>query len=200
MREKSVRYFNFGQAFNFKHQQMKKTIWVCGIIAGIISVSWGVFGESLPADSLSLNTRLFLGYATMILAFSLIFVAIKNYRDNYNSGIISFRKALQIGLLITLIASTVYVVVWMIDFKYFVHDFGKKYIAQAVAEMKAKGESTAAMQKETANLTASMEKYNTSPLFRILLTYAEIVPVGLVVSLIAALILKNRTKSAAAAA
>jgi hypothetical protein len=178
---------------------MKKTIWVCGIIAGIISVAWGVFGESLSANSLSLNARLFLGYTTMILAFSLIFVAIKNYRDNYNSGIITFGKALQIGLFITLIASTVFVVIWMIDFKYFVHDFGKKYIAQAVTEMKAKGESAAAMKKETAEIAASMEKYNTSPLFRILLTYAEIVPVGLVVSLIAALILKNKSKSVAAA-
>jgi hypothetical protein len=177
---------------------MKKTIWVCGIIAGIISVSWGVVGESLSGDSLSLNTRLVLGYATMILAFSLIFVAIKNYRDNYNQGQITFDKALGTGLLITLIASTVYVVVWMIDFRYFVHDFGEKYTAQAVAEMKANGASAAAIKKETAEMTATMEKYKTSPLFRILLTYSEIVPVGVVVSFIAALVLKRKPKQVAA--
>jgi hypothetical protein len=179
---------------------MKKTIWVCGVIAGIISVSWGVVGESLSGDSLSLNTRLVLGYATMILAFSLIFVAIKNYRDTYNQGQITFGKALGIGLLITLIASTVYVVVWMIDFGYFVHDFGEKYTAQALAEMKANGASATAIKKETVEMTATMEKYRTSPLFRILLTYSEIVPVGMVVSLIAALILKKKTKAAVAAA
>jgi len=174
---------------------MKKTIWVCGIIAGIISVSWGVVGESLSSDSLSLNTRLVLGYATMILAFSLIFVAVKNYRDTHNQGQITFGKALGIGLLITLIASTVYVVVWMIDFKYFVPDFGEKYTAQALAEMKANGASAAAMQKEMADMTATMEKYKTNALFRILLTYSEIVPVGVVVSLIAALILKKKSKT-----
>jgi len=174
---------------------MKKTIWVCGVIAGIISISWGVFGESLSSDSLSLNTRLFLGYATMILAFSLIFVAIKNYRDTRNQGQISFGKALVIGLWITLIASTVYVVVWMIDFKYFVPDFGKKYTAQAIAEMKANGASAAAIQKQMAEMTATMEKYKTNALFRILLTYSEIVPVGVVVSLIAALILKKKSKT-----
>jgi len=179
---------------------MKKTIWVCGVIAGIISVSWGVFGESLSGDSLSLNTRLVLGYATMILAFSLIFVAIKNYRDTYHQGQVTFGKALGIGLLITLIASTVYVVVWMIDFSYFVHDFGEKYTAQALAEMKANGASAAAIKKEMAEMTATMEKYKTSPLFRILLTYSEIVPVGVVVSLIAALILKKKSESVVAAA
>jgi len=179
---------------------MKKTIWVCGVIAGVISVSWGVFGESLPADSLSLNTRLILGYATMILAFSLIFVAIKNYRDNNHQGQVTFGKALGIGLLITLIASTVYVVVWMIDFSYFIPDFGEKYTAQALAEMKANGASAAAIQKQAAEMTATMQKYKTNPLFRILLTYAEIVPVGVVMSFIAALILKKNSKSAIAAA
>src|ERR1700710_3077609 len=125
---------------------MKKIIWVCGIIAGLISVSWGVVGEGMLSDHLSLNTRLVCGYATMILGFSLIFVAIKNYRDTYSNGQITFIKALRIGLLITLIASTVYVVVWMIDFSYFVPDYGAKYQAQAIAERKARGVSAAEIQ------------------------------------------------------
>jgi len=175
---------------------MKKTIWVCGVIAGIISVSWGVLGDSVLSSHLSLNSRLILGYATMVLAFSLIFVAIKNYRDTYSQGQITFGKALGIGLLVTLIASTIYVVVWMIDFKYFAPDFGKKYTAQVLAEMKANGASAIAIKKEAAEMNATMENYNSNPLFRILLTYSEIVPVGVVVSLIAALILKRRSDQA----
>jgi hypothetical protein len=175
---------------------MKKVIWVCGVIAGIISVSWGVVGEGLVGDSMSLNTRLIFGYATMILGFSLIFVAIKNYRDTYNNGQITFGKALRIGLLITLIASTVYVVVWMIDFSYFVPDYGEKYQAQAMAEMKASGLSTAEIQRKGAEMAATMAKYKSSPTFRAMFTYFEIVPVGVVVSLIAALILKKKFKPA----
>ncbi|MDB5129188.1 DUF4199 domain-containing protein [Mucilaginibacter sp.] len=173
---------------------MKKIIWTCGVIAGIISVSWGVLSEGLLSDSLSLNTRLFFGYATMILAFSLIFVGIKNYRDTYNNGQITFGKALGIGLLITLIASTVYVVVWMIDFSYFVPDFGEKYQAQAIAEMKANGVSAAEIQKQSAEMASMMAKYKASPTFRVMFTYMEILPVGIVLSLIAALILKNKSK------
>jgi hypothetical protein len=175
---------------------MKKIIWVCGIIAGIISVSWGVVGEAILSDSLSLNTKMMFGYATMLLGFSLIFVAIKNYRDNYNSGQVTFGKALRIGLLITLIASTVYVVVWMIDYSYFVPDYGDKYQAQAIAELKASGASATEIQRQAAEITSSMAKYKSSIVFRVMFTYLEIVPVGIVVSLIAALILKKSAKPA----
>jgi hypothetical protein len=176
---------------------MKKNIWVCGLIGGIVAASWGVVGEGVLSDSLSLNTRMVFGYASMILAFSLIFVAIKNYRDNYNGGIITFLKALKIGLLITLIASTVYVIVWMVDYSYFLPDFGEKYQAQVLAELKASGASAAVIQKQTAEMAATMEKYRTSPAFRAMFTYLEIVPVGIVISLIAALILKNKSKPTA---
>jgi hypothetical protein len=175
---------------------MKKIIWVCGVVAGIISVSWGILSAGVLSDSLSLNTRMIFGYATMLLSFSLIFVAIKNYRDNYNSGQITFGKALRIGLLITLIASTVYVVVWMIDYSYFVPDYGDKYQAQAIAEMKASGVSAAEIQRQAAEIASSMAKYKSSPAFRAMFTYLEIVPVGIVVSLIAALILKKNPKPA----
>ena len=172
---------------------MKKIIWVCGIIAGIISVSWAVFGEPMFGDHMSLHTRMIFGYASMILGFSLIFVAIKNYRDNYSGGQITFGKALRIGLLITLVASTVYVVVWMIDFSYFVPDYGEKYQAQAIAEMKASGVSAAEIQKQGAEMAATMAKYKSSAIFRVMFTYLEIVPVGIVVSLIAATILKKKS-------
>jgi hypothetical protein len=179
---------------------MKKTIWVCGVIAGIISVSWGVLSEGILSDSLSLNTRLIFGYASMILAFSLIFVAVKNYRDNYNSGIITFWKALQIGLLVTLIASTVYVIIWMIDYSYFIPDFGDKYQSQALAELKASGASAEAIKKQAAEMAISMNKYKNSTTFRAMFTYLEIAPVGILISLIAALILKKKSKAIKATA
>ena len=179
---------------------MKKIIWIYGVIAGIISVSWGVLSESVVGNSLSLNTRMILGYATMIVAFSLIFVAVKNYRDTENHGRITFGKALGIGLLITLIASTVYVVVWMIDFKYFVPDFGEKYQAQAIAEMKQSGLNAAEIQKQSVEMGEMMEKYRTNAAYRAMFTYLEVAPVGIIMSLLAALILKRKTKPAVAAA
>ena len=173
---------------------MKKIVWIYGLIAGAISVSWGVISEGLINDSLSLTTRMILGYATMIVAFSLIFVAVKNYRDTQNNGQITFGKALSIGLLITLIASTLYVVVWEIDFRYFVPDFGDKYQAQAIAEMKQSGLNAAKIQKQSAEMAETMEKYKTNVAFRAMFTYLEVTPVGVVMSLLAALIVRKKAK------
>ncbi|MCO5949806.1 DUF4199 domain-containing protein [Mucilaginibacter flavidus] len=100
------------------------------------------------------------------MGFSLIFVAIKNYRDTHNNGQITFGKGLGIGLWITLIASTIYVIIWMIDFSYFVPDFGEKYTAQMVAELKASGASAAEIKKQGAAMAATMAKYKSNFVFR----------------------------------
>ena len=170
---------------------MKRTILICGIIGGLISVCWFIGSEQILSVNMSITTRLFLGYATMILGLSLIFVAVKNYRDNYNDGLIAFGKAFRIGLLITLIASTVYVVVWLIDFTWFVPDYFDKFKVQMLADMKAQGATSAQVKAKMVEFNSQAQMYK-NPLFNALFTYMEIVPVGLVISVIAALILKRK--------
>lgn len=169
---------------------MKKTILICGLIGGLVSVGWFLLSEQFFSINMSMNTRMYFGYATMILGLSVIFVAIKNYRDNYNEGIITFGKALKIGLLITLVASTVYVVVWMIDFTWFIPDFFDKYKLNMLAEMKAQGVSAVEVKTKMTEMDGAVQMYK-NPFFNVLFTYMEIVPVGIVVSLTAALILKK---------
>ena len=83
---------------------MKKIVIVFGLIAGVIVSAWAVCGAALCYGGGSYTTGMVLGYASMILAFSLVFVGVKNYRDKYNDGLISFGKAFKIGLYITLIS------------------------------------------------------------------------------------------------
>jgi uncharacterized membrane protein len=174
---------------------MKRTILVCGLIGGLISVGWFVVSEQLITNHMSIGTRLFFGYAAMIVGLSLIFVAVKNYRDNYNDGLITFGRAFRIGLLITLIASTVYVVVWMVDFTWFDPDFFAKYNAGKLADLKAHGATPAEISNTVAEMNQEVAMYK-NPFVNALFTYMEIVPVGLVISLIAALILKKKVGEA----
>jgi hypothetical protein len=134
---------------------------------------------------------IWVGYAAMLLAFSLVFVGIKTYRDKYSNGTITFGKAFKVGLFITLIASTMYVVVWMIDYYVFVPDFMEKYTTHVIEEAKKSGANAEEMQKQIKMVEESADLYKT-PIGVMLLTYMEILPVGLIVTLISALILRRK--------
>ena len=102
---------------------MKKNILIYGLISGLIVSALMAVIVSMCYKSGTFDSSIWIGYASMLIAFSMIFVGIKNYRDKYNSGIISFGKAFKVGLFITLIASTIYVIAWLIEEHFFFPDF-----------------------------------------------------------------------------
>ena len=173
---------------------MKKTVWICGLIAGLISTSLFIglmlLGKAGQDD---FKHGMVYGYTLMILAFSFIFVGTKNTRDRYNGGTISFGKAFLVGLYITLIASTIYVIVWLIDYHFFIPDFAEKYSAHMLANLKASGANATVMAEQTEKMNRFSAMYK-NPFFNALLTYSEIVPVGLLISLISAAVLKRKEK------
>src|SRR6185436_20535229 len=111
---------------------MKKNIIIYGLTAGIVVTTLmllNVHSLSYRDGKFDYDRGLVIGYATMLIAFSLVYVGIHNYRNKYNNGVISFGKAFKIGILIVLIASTIYVVAWLIDYFFFMPDFMEKYSA-----------------------------------------------------------------------
>ncbi len=174
---------------------MKKIVIVCGMIAGGIETAMLVVMTVLMHNNENYHGSLVLGYATMLLAFSLVFVGVKNFRDKYNGGIIGFGKAFKIGLYITLIASTIYVLVWLVDYYVFVPDYLDRYASEVIQQAKSSGANAAEIDKQTKEIATYKEMYK-NPLFVVLLTYAEILPVGLLVSLITAFILKRKKANA----
>ncbi len=174
---------------------MKKIVITCGLIAGFISIVWVITSMVLKMKNNDFDNGMIWGYAGMILAFSLIFVGIKKYRDSQD-GVISFGKAFRIGLFITLIASTIYVIVWLIDLYFFMPDFADRYAAYNIDKMKTAGASQAAIDAQVSEMNTFKEMYK-NPVWVVLFTYLEIVPVGLLLSLIAALTLKRKTPTAA---
>jgi len=166
---------------------MKKNVIICGFIAGPISIS----GFFLMSSNMDFEKGMVYGYASMLLAFSLIFVGIKNYRDKYNNGLVSFGKAFRIGLYISLIASTIYVMTWLINYFYFMPDFMDKYATHVLDDLKASGATQAIIDKKTVEMAKFKVMYQ-NPFFNALVTYMEILPIGLLISLIAAAILKRK--------
>ncbi|TLV03251.1 DUF4199 domain-containing protein [Dyadobacter luticola] len=170
---------------------MKKVILTCGLIAGTIVSAFMLFSMNFLHDKMDSNSGMIVGYASMLLSFSLIFVGVKNFRDKYNQGRIKFGQALMIGLGISLIASTMYVIAWGIDFHFFMPDFMDKFCAAQIKSLQAKGVTGAELQSQIDEMNGYKEMYK-NPVSFALLTYMEILPVGLIVSLICALILKRQ--------
>lgn len=173
---------------------MKKIIVKNGLFAGLIVTAFMVYGTySLISNPEDFKPSYVLGFTGMILAFIFIFIGIKQYRDQINSGSITFGKGLKIGALIALIASCVYVGVWLIEYYCFFPDFMDKYSAFAIKQAESNTELTAAeIQKEISKINDMKESYK-NPVMVILWTFLEILPLGLIVALISALILKRKT-------
>jgi hypothetical protein len=173
---------------------MQKNILIYGFTAGIVVTVLMIFNINYLGQSgkVDYNTSLLLGYASMLIAFSLVYVGIRNYRDQYNGGVISFGKAFKLGMLIVLISSTIFVVAWLINYFLFIPDYMEKFSAHELEKLKASGASQLEIDKETKKLANFAEMFK-NPLFNAMMTYAEILPVGLVVTLISSLILKRKT-------
>lgn len=188
----------FNEYIPFLHLQnklyMKKIIIIYGLIAGVIVATVMAISTAVYHNSGNFTGGMVIGYASMLIAFSMIFVGVKSYRDKHNNGSISFGKAFKIGILITAIASTIYVITWLINYYCFMPDFGDKYAAQVIEQLKASGASAVEIAKETKEMNSFAQMYK-NPFFNAMLTYIEILPVGLIVTLISALILKRKTAS-----
>jgi Protein of unknown function (DUF4199) len=173
---------------------MKKIIIIHGLIAGIVvSIPMLFIANHIcqTDGNDSFDNGTLIGYASMFIAFSLVFLGIRNYRNNYNNGEISFGKAFKIGITIVLIASTFYVAAWLIDYFYFIPDFTEKYAMYMLTKLKSSGAGQTEIDKQLKEMASFSAMYK-NPFYNAMITYTEILPVGLIVTLISSLILKRK--------
>lgn len=171
---------------------MRKNILIYGLIIGVIMTGNMIFMVNLFYSSPDFEGNAFLGYAAMIVVFSLIFFGVRNYRNKQNNGVITFGKAFKMGALIALIAATMYVIVWLFYYYLFVPDFIDVYIPHVLKEASRSGATAAEIAAKTTEMEEFREMYK-SPFFVIIATYLEVLPLGLLIALISALILKRKT-------
>lgn len=170
---------------------MFRSIIVYGVIAGLIVITPTFLYFLLAKPDMS-DHSVFLGYTIMLIALSTIFVAVKGYRDNAQGGVIKFAPALFMGLGISVVAGLIYVVGWEIYMAQTNYTFAAAYGDSMVEAARAKGASP----EEIEALAAQMDEFAVqyaNPLFRMPMTFVEIFPVGLIVSLISAALLRNRS-------
>ena len=170
---------------------MLRIILLYGVIAGLIVAVPMDAMMILPTGHLPLSNSYVIGYTTMLIALSTVFVAIKRHRDIDLGGVIGFWVAFGMGLGISFVAGIFYVVGWEIALSVTHFDFIAGYSKMLIADAKAKGENAAQIAKITADMARLRVQY-ANPLYRMPETFTEIFPVGVLVSLVSAGLLCNR--------
>lgn len=171
---------------------MKKSILTYGVIAGFVVVIVNFSGVHLG------HASAWLGFLVMFIAFATIFVAIKQYRDQVQGGVITFSTALAIGLGISAVAGLIYVVMWELYLVVTDYGFIQIYTNSLIEAKRSSGASEA----EIAATVQQMEDFRVqymNPFFRLPVTLLEIFPVGLIVSLVSAAVLRNHGSNRSAA-
>ncbi len=170
---------------------MLNRILIYGLIAGAIVganffVMFAIFGKDGPAGAGGMA----IGFAVMLIAFSVIFLALKRQRDEAQGGVIKFLPAFLMGLGISAVASVIYVFAWeglLITQGLSPADYIRNY---AVKEARAEGLGPDAIAAKVQAAEAFAMQY-ANPLYRLPITFTEIFPVGFIVSLISAGLLRN---------
>lgn len=131
------------------------------------------------------------GYLILLVALSAVFVAIKRHRDRELGGVIRFWPAFGLGLGISAVASLFYTASWELAVAVTQIDFAASYANFLIDQEAAKGASAETLAK----LRTEMDQFKVmyaNPLFRLPMTFLEIFPVGVLVSLVSAGLLRIR--------
>ena len=171
---------------------MKRTILIFGLISGAISSLMMI--STLPfMHKIGSTKGAIVGYTAIVLSFMLVFFGIRSYRENVGNGEITFGRAFLIGIGITLISCAFYVVTWEIIYFKFMPDFMDNYGSSTIERLRAAGATAEVVQAKINEFNQLRENYK-NPLYNSALTFLEPFPVGLLITLISAGILRKKHK------
>lgn len=171
---------------------MKKIVITYGIIAGLIT--GGLMLVTMPlfvSGTVKMENGLWIGYTGMVIALSLVFFGIKSFRDNYSGGNITFGSCFLIGLGITFIASVFYVIAWEITFARSGEWFMQQWSNGELDKLRLDGSTEEELNVAKQKWDEFSQLYQ-NPIIRYGMTLMEIFPVGIVISLISAALLRKK--------
>lgn len=162
-----------------------------GAISGLLIVSTWFVGYFLGGGDLHFAGSEILGYAVMLLALTAVFMGIKNKRDTGSEKSFTFKEGFLTGLGIVIVASVIYVAGWMLYMPTFAPDFVDKYAASQIELIENSEVSDTEKLKQIEEMNAFIENYR-KPYVMASFVFIEIFPVGVLVTLISALVLKRK--------
>ena len=169
---------------------MKKTVLTFGLISGAVAMLLGISTVAF-ADRIGFDKAVIVGYTGIVVSLLLVPFGIRSYRENVGGGHITFGRGFAVGILITVISGICYVIAWEIVYYNFLPDFVEKYGAYMVEKAKASGASQQTIEA-TVQEMKNMKTMLDNPLINAALTFIEPFPVGLIITVVSAAILRKK--------
>lgn len=167
---------------------MTRIIAIYGLISGLV-VIFAILGSIFLSGGAP-HSNVYVGYLIMLVALSSILIAVKQHRDQNLGGVIRFWPALGMGVAIAVVAGIAYVAVWEVYLATTDYAFMDEYAAAMLEARRAAGASAAELAKAAAEAEKMKAAY-ANPLMRLPITFSEIFPVGLLVAIVSAALVRN---------
>jgi hypothetical protein len=171
---------------------MLRTILIYGLVGAVIvggPLLWGMLTFDVNSGEMPENGAL-IGYATILVALTGVFLGVKHYRDKEKGGVIKFLPALGVGLGISAVASLGWVIAWEISLAMTKFDFVAAYYGAMIEQAQADGATAEKIAQMQADQAGFATMYS-NPVIRVGITFVEMFPIGVVISLISAALLRN---------
>jgi hypothetical protein len=163
---------------------MQKVVLTFGLIGGVILTVIMLVAFQFH-EQIGFDRGVYVGYTSMVLAFLMVYFGVQSYRDNVAGGSITFGRAFNVGLLISLVIMACYVVVWEVTYYNFMPDYLDKYTVYALEQARLAGKTAEEIAQQAKEMQEFMEMYK-NPLVNIAFTLLEPLPVALVFTLLTA--------------
>ena len=170
---------------------MQKVVLTFGLIGGVILAVLMLVVFQFK-EQIGFDRGVYVGYTTMVLAFLMVYFGVQSYRDNVAGGSITFGRAVNVGLLISLVIMACYVVVWEVTYYNFMPDYLDQYTAYALEQARQSGATANAVAAQAEEMRQFGEMYKNNLLINIAFTLLEPLPVALVFTLLTAAIMSRR--------
>jgi hypothetical protein len=163
---------------------MKKTVLIYGLLSGFISILLMTV-TMLKLDRIGFDDAMIYGYIGIFLSFIPLYIGVMAYNKAHTETPLKFGGALIAALLMCLISCAVYATTWQIESPILFPDFLDKYTVYAHDKLVRSGASGEALKKQAAAIENMRALYK-KPVSLWLMTIIEPLPLGLLVSLVAA--------------
>ena len=177
---------------------MLRFVLIFGFIAGLmlallLLITQVVLGEG------SFDHGAVIGYTGMVAAFLMVFFGVKAYRDQMGGQPLRFGRAFTVGILITALACTCYVAMWEVIIHKWAPDFADKYAAYTIKKAREAGATDAQIANTEKEMQQFKELY-ANPFINIALTFLEPLPVGILYTIVTAVVMSRKRKEQPATA